>query len=323
MKIFLSAVSGQFRDCRQALASDLRATGVEVVVQEDFQQHGRTLLEKLGTYIAGCDRVIVLVGDAYGAEPPEAARPVGQRRRSYTQCEYEFALGERLDGTRATRKDIYIYVATDAYLQAHPVKQPPDQAKLQREFLAAIRASGEDRNTFGSLDELCRLALRDGFQVRDPARKPNNLRYLSLGTLFKGREEFLEKLHRKLGKAPGRAVGVVARQAIHGLGGVGKTRLALEYAWRYKAEYTALLFVVADTPANLQRTLAELVGPMVLDLKEVQDVKEEEARFAAAVRWLATHPGWFLILDNVDTEEAAKEVEALLPRLQHKQMGTW
>ena len=49
----------------------------EVVVQEDFQQHGRTLLEKLETYIAGCDRVIVLVGDAYGAEPPEAAPPVG------------------------------------------------------------------------------------------------------------------------------------------------------------------------------------------------------------------------------------------------------
>ncbi len=58
MKIFLSAVSGQFRDCRNALASDLRAVGVEVTVQEDFQQHGRTLLEKLEAYIDGCDRVI-------------------------------------------------------------------------------------------------------------------------------------------------------------------------------------------------------------------------------------------------------------------------
>src|SRR6185437_2701450 len=64
MKIFLSAVSGQFRDCRQALASDLRAMGAEVAVQEDFQQHGRTLLEKLQDYIDGCDRIIALVGDA-------------------------------------------------------------------------------------------------------------------------------------------------------------------------------------------------------------------------------------------------------------------
>ena len=79
MKIFLSAVSGQFRDCRQALASDLRAVGAEVIVQEDFQQHGRTLLEKLEAYIAGCDRVIALVGDAYGSEPTSRrGRPVGR-----------------------------------------------------------------------------------------------------------------------------------------------------------------------------------------------------------------------------------------------------
>src|SRR5262245_42765689 len=47
MKIFLSAVSGEFKACRDALASDLRAVGAEVMVQEDFQQSGRTLLEKL------------------------------------------------------------------------------------------------------------------------------------------------------------------------------------------------------------------------------------------------------------------------------------
>src|SRR4051794_15107786 len=73
-KVFLSAVSGQFRDCRNALASDLRAIGAEVVVQEDFKQHGWTLLEKLQEYIAGCDRVIALVGDAYGFELSEESR---------------------------------------------------------------------------------------------------------------------------------------------------------------------------------------------------------------------------------------------------------
>jgi hypothetical protein len=40
-------------------------------VQEVFRQHGRTLLEKLEEYIAGCDRVIALVGDAYGGLPHE------------------------------------------------------------------------------------------------------------------------------------------------------------------------------------------------------------------------------------------------------------
>ena len=84
MKIFLSGVSSQFKACRDALRSDLSAVGAEVVVQEDFQQHGASLLEKLESYIASCDRVIALAGDAYGFEPEEPARPLGRPRRSYT-----------------------------------------------------------------------------------------------------------------------------------------------------------------------------------------------------------------------------------------------
>src|SRR3954447_16299658 len=140
MRIFLSAVSGQFRHCRLALASDLRATGAEVKTQEDFQQHGRTLLEKLQAYIAGCDRVIALIGDAYGYEPPEEARPAGRPRRSYTQWEYAFAQGERLDGPRAGRKDVFVYHATERYLREHPVAQELGQAAMQREFLAEVLA---------------------------------------------------------------------------------------------------------------------------------------------------------------------------------------
>jgi hypothetical protein len=52
MRIFLSAVSKQFKACRDALASDLRAVGAEVVAQQDFTQAGGSLLEKLEAYIA-------------------------------------------------------------------------------------------------------------------------------------------------------------------------------------------------------------------------------------------------------------------------------
>jgi len=95
---------------------------------------------------------------------------------------------------------------------------------------------------------------------------------------------------------------------------VGKTRLAVEYAWQHEADYSALLLVVADSPENLRRNLAALVGPPVLDLPE-QEATEEEVREAAALRWLHEHPGWFLILDNIDTPEAASAAENLLARL--------
>jgi hypothetical protein len=180
MKIFLSAVSGQFKTCRDQLASDLRAVGAEVVVQEDFQQHGRTLLEKLEHYIAGCDRVIALVGDTYGWEPEPAALPGGTPRRSYTQWEYFFAQGERLDGGRETAKDLFVYLASANFVTSNPVGQTEEASKLQQQFLEEIRRSGKDRNSFGSLDELCRLVLRDGFRLRERQRPPQNLPYPSL-----------------------------------------------------------------------------------------------------------------------------------------------
>jgi hypothetical protein len=315
MKIFLSAVSGQLKDCRDALASDLRTVDAEVVVQEDFPQHGRTLLEKLEEYIAGCDRIIALVGDAYGFEPDEPARPAGRPRRSYTQWEYFFALGERLSGPSTRPKDIFVYFAAPDYRAAHPVQQEAEVAELQRQFSDQIWRSDKDRNCFGSLHELRALVLRDGFRLQNaPPPKPIALPYPSLGTLFKGRDEFLGQLRQSLARAvAGRATAIVCK-ALHGLGGVGKTRLAVEYAWQHQDDYSALLFVPADTPQDLHSNLATLTGPMVLDLPE-HAAPQEAVRLAAVLRWLRAHPGWFLIIDNVDTPEAAAAAEELLGQL--------
>ncbi len=75
VKIFLSAVSGQFKEARNGLASDLRANEIIVFKQEDFQLHDSTLLEKLENLVDRCDRVIAIIGNAYGAEPTVTARP--------------------------------------------------------------------------------------------------------------------------------------------------------------------------------------------------------------------------------------------------------
>ena len=51
LKVFISTVSAQFKDCRDALASDPRAIGCEVKVQEDFQQGADTLIAQIESYI--------------------------------------------------------------------------------------------------------------------------------------------------------------------------------------------------------------------------------------------------------------------------------
>ena len=73
----------------------------------------------------------------------------------------------------------------------------------------------------------------------------------SLGGLFAGRDEDLADLHTALLGAKGAPI------ALTGLGGIGKTRLAIEYAWRHRSEYSALLFVRAEdnTLEKLARAL--------------------------------------------------------------------
>jgi hypothetical protein len=95
---------------------------------------------------------------------------------------------------------------------------------------------------------------------------------------------------------------------------VGKTRLALEYAWGREADYSALLFVRAETPAGLNANLAALAGASVLDLPE-KEAREDAAKIEAVLRWLAANPTWLMILDNVDDQDAVKAVVELMPRL--------
>ncbi|MBL3588709.1 MAG: hypothetical protein JMN24_02815 [gamma proteobacterium endosymbiont of Lamellibrachia anaximandri] len=59
-----------------------------------------------------------------------------------------------------------------------------------------------------------------------------------------------------------------------------------------------------------------LCSARLLNLPE-QAAREQELQVAAALRWLNQHPGWLLILDNVDTPNAAEAVDRLAPGLQN------
>jgi hypothetical protein len=82
-----------------------------------------------------------------------------------------------------------------------------------------------------------------------PGNPPlHNLPYRRLGDLFTGRQEELDALET------GGTAAITQSAAISGLGGIGKTRLAVEYAWRSGNRNTAVWFVRADSPENLRRT---------------------------------------------------------------------
>jgi hypothetical protein len=118
-----------------------------------------------------------------------------------------------------------------------------------------------------------------------PARNPN----------FTGRVDLLDQLHQRL--HPGQPAAVVQAQAqtLHGLGGIGKTELALEYAHRHAGDYDLVWWRAAQPPAAIPGQLAALARRLGLP---------EQAEQAETVHalWdvLRQRDRWLLIFDNAE-----------------------
>jgi hypothetical protein len=303
VRIFLSTVSNEFRSYRDRLAEKLKRPNLSVHVQEDFIAAGTETLDKLDDYIRECEAVVHLVGDMTGAmASPSAVAAIKERypdlanrfaplaetlstgtpQLSYTQWEAFLALYHRKILIIATPAD---GAPRDPTYRKNDAETASQQTHLQR--LKSCHRYPEF--SFSNADDLIIEVLRSKLQdilrqvEAGSTRKPNSLPYASLGPLFKGRREPMEQLRQAFAGSRNRRASTFV--ALHGLGGVGKTRLGIEYGLQQEENYSALLLISARTPGLLKSNLAELVGPLILDLPE-KEARDNEEKINAALNWL-------------------------------------
>ncbi|GAA3407701.1 FxSxx-COOH system tetratricopeptide repeat protein [Streptosporangium vulgare] len=120
--------------------------------------------------------------------------------------------------------------------------------------------------------------------------------------VFVGRESVLARLGRELSRDRAR---VVIGQVIHGLGGVGKTELARQYATVGRDCYRLRWWITAESAEQVQAGLTALAErlhpPTALVL-----TGEQAADWARG--WLQAHEGWLLVLDNVEDPAQVRDL---------------
>jgi hypothetical protein len=140
---------------------------------------------------------------------------------------------------------------------------------------------------------------------------------------FVVRGEELNKIYKKLQFDGTRKVAV-----LHGLGGMGKTQLALAYVQRHKKEYSAVFWVNSKSEDTLKQGYAAAARricrdhPSLVHLKAIAGSGDVDEAAEAVKQWLSSagNERWLVVYDNYDTpklpghdEPGTFDIRPLLP----------
>jgi len=267
----------------------ISAAGHVVVEMADFPATDQPAAQLCAERVRGCDVYVGVLGTRYGS-------PVRDRAEvSYTELEFEAA-------TAAGLPRLVFLLDTNAADVGIPLAQLIDHAfgARQEAFRSRVQASGLVTQSFASPHQLGRLVERSLKELAEAGRRPGPLPPDSVLRVwnvparnpgFTGRDGLLAAVRERL-LAGDRAV----VQALQGMGGVGKTQLAIEYAHRFGDAYDVAWWVNAEQAGLIGDQFAALGAALGC----VQPEAGTEAVRAAVLADLHQRDRWLLIFDNAE-----------------------
>lgn len=140
---------------------------------------------------------------------------------------------------------------------------------------------------------------------------------------FIGREKEIEEIRQSLSSNGSRRVAI-----LHGLGGIGKTQLAVTYIKRYRDEYSAIFWLNIKDEISIQDSFAEIASRILQQHPDASylsalSLQEDQNEIIEAVKaWfsLPCNTKWLLVYDNYDNpksnagESDGMDIEHFLPK---------
>jgi MinD-like ATPase involved in chromosome partitioning or flagellar assembly len=246
--------------------------------------------------------------DARGStDPSDASRTVAVLSRSYVgsaECRAVEDESRRGDPLGSHRLVVPISVGGPAFANPLPVRATVDLDQLDEEgaYQVVLAAVG------GEVLNAGQEAAGTSSGPRFPGSNPPIWRVPARNENFTGRAELLETLRDQLLEGGSAAL----LQVLHGLGGVGKTQIALEYAHRFKSDYDIVWWIPSEEPNRVTQLLADLA--IALGVRS-QSANVEDAARAVLDLLRAGGPGKraLLVFDNVEARESFDVLKGLIP----------